>query len=345
MKLSTSAIPENCPADLTEPPAIDIGDEALLDLGISLDEHWGLVPEAVSRPDSLKAQKVITGQLACRLCDYQDECAQAVEIGKNSGLVERDHPLEIEEMLTPHEKAMLWANAAVRTKAEQGYTLQSVASMAGAVAKLPKPLMDIVVEMLKADGVHGLDISSMPEQLGTLHIDGKEHTIITWSGSRLIVSQTVIDAIEGERKKGSVYGSYKVLIDNFSTILRSCDTDIKRSYISEFVANGGNLRELNVKKLQDRRIFEFNAATHSMVRIFGDILETPRSLSGKDDEGRVTTLFLPGATDSAKSGEGNRLNRLARGYEGLALRIKELSRKGDLDSLLLDIDLNELVKR
>ncbi len=337
-------VPDDCPAGYNDIPNANLSEEAMLDVGVNLENHWGMLPEAVSRAESPAALKIVSGQLACRLCDYKDECAQAVKLGQDASLVENSHPLELEGVLKPEEKAQLWANAAVRAKEAEGYSFQSVANMAGEVSRLPKPLMDVVVEMLKVDGESSAESSSMPEQIGSLTIEGKDYSVITWSGSRLIVSKTVVEAIQGEHKKGNVYGSYRTLIGSLSSMLRSSAMDASRSYLSEFLSSGGDLRQLNIKKLHDIGVLEFNASTHSMVRIFGDVFESPRSLT-RGDEDRITTVFLPGVSTMSKSGGGGQINRSAKEQEVLVKRLKSLCRTGNPEEMLKDINLKKLVSK
>lgn len=342
MGLGIKTVPDDCPADLSTPPSIGSEDD-LLELGIGLDDHWAMVPEAVSRPESLSAEKIIAGQIACRLCDHKDECTQAVEVGRSVGVVERDHPDQLEDMLTNEEKAKLWANAAVRKKVEQGFTLQSVANMAGAVAQLPKPLRDVVVEMIKADDGISLNSSSMPEELGSLVIEGKDYTVIGWSGARLIISNGVVEVIEGEVKKGSVYGSYGTLVKSFAGMLRSSQETPETSFLSEFLRGGGNLRQLNIKKLNGVDALEFNASTHSMVRIYGGIFDGPRSLLESGAE-RVTTFFIPEAITGAKSGDGatTKVNRAAKQAASLLTEHKGMIRKGEAEKLYSSLKLRKL---
>lgn len=337
-------VPDDCPAGYNDIPNANLSEEAMLDVGVNLENHWGMLPEAVSRVESPAALKIVSGQLACRLCDYKDECAQVVRLGQDVSLVESKHPLELEGMLKPAEKAQLWANAAVRAKEAEGYTFQSVANMAGEVSRLPKPLMDVVVEMLKVDGESSAESSSMPEQIGLLTIEGKDYSVITWSGSRLIISKVVIEAIQGEYKKGNVYGSYRTLIGSLSSMLRSSAADASRSYISEFLSSGGDLRQLNIKKINDMGVLEFNAATHSMVRIFGDVFESPRSLAVGDGD-RITTVFLPGVSTISKSGGGGQINRSAKEQETLVKKFKTLCRSGNPRELLKGIEVRKLIPK
>jgi hypothetical protein len=330
MGLGIKTVPDDCPADLSAPPSGGSEDD-LLELGIGLDEHWAMIPEALVRPESLSAEKIVAGQLACRLCDYRDECAQAIEIGKEAGVIEQDHPEAIDTMLTDVEKAALWANAAVRIKAEEGYRFQSVANMAVAVTRLPIPLRDIAINILK------LDSGTIPNQIDVFEVGQNRYYAISWNCSKVIISKSALDEIEKSKASNDQTTTF---IANLAESLAPGTEDPLKPNIANALRSGTPPRWM--KKMNNADILEFNSSTHSTLRAFGEILDTP---SPDDPLVGITTIVITGATSSAKSGgtTGTLTNKSSKAAEKSMVSLRPVLAKPDLEGAI-NITNTSLVK-
>jgi hypothetical protein len=323
-------VPDDCPADLIGPPSAS-SEEALLDIGISLDDHWSSLTEALSGPESLSAEKIIAGQLACRLCDYRDECTQAVEVGQSVGLVERDHPINIETMLTDGERAALWANAAVRIKSEEGYRFQSVANMAAALTRLPIPLRDIAINILR------LDSGTIPNQIDVFEVGQNKYFAISWNCSKVIISKSALDEIEKSKASSD---QTRAFLANLAEALSPSAENPLKSNIANALRSGNPPRWM--RKMNNADILELNSSTHSTLRAFGEILDTP---DPDNPQVGITTIVITGATSSAKSGgtTGTSTNKSSKAAEKSLVTLRSVLAKPDLEGSI-NIANTSLVK-
>ncbi len=290
VSFDTIPVPADCPVELSGPPPFTPSSEHMLDTGIGLEGYWTSVPEAISSPGSSQAVRVVAGQIACGMCDYQNECSRAVSAARSSGLAEQQHPLELEGIIGEADRLALWANAAVRLKAEQGYTFGSVANMAGTIATLPSVLRNVAIGVLKTD------LSAMPTEIRELEVKGVGYSMISWDFSRLIISRSALDEIEKSRGSSAQADDF---IENLAVALAPSVTSPDRSMIAELMASGRGPRW--IRKMNNADILEFNSSTKSTLRAFGGIFDTP-STNGQG----LTTVAITSASSSAKSGSGGK---------------------------------------